>query len=184
MNGSTDNDRAPRDRWWRAALRLTSAACYAVDVRLHRLVHQWREGPAAYELRGHCTQCGACCLTPTVALPLLMYRIPTIRRLVKAWHRHVTLFELLEENRREHLLVFRCPHHDAERQRCRCYRSRPGMCRDYPLSLVQSANPEFFESCGYYAHYRNAAAMREALAELELPPAKRAELEERLHLRE
>jgi len=115
---------------------------------------------------------------------VLMYRIPTVRSLVKAWHRHVNLFELLEENRREYLLVFRCPHHDCERQRCRCYRSRPGMCRDYPQSLVLSANPEFFESCGYYAHYRNAAAMREALAELDLPPDKQAELEERLHLRD
>lgn len=58
------------------------------------------------------------------------------------------------------------------------------MCRDYPQSLVLSANPEFFESCGYYAHYRNAEAMREALADLDLPPDKRAELEKRLHLQE
>jgi Fe-S-cluster containining protein len=184
MNGRTDADRTPGDRWWRAALRLASAASYAVDVRLSRLVHQWREGHAAYELRGQCNHCGACCVTPTVALPALLFRVRLVRRLIKAWHRHVNLFELIEEDRREHLLVFRCPHHDAERRRCRCYRSRPGMCRDYPQSLVLSANPDFFESCGFYAHYRNADAMREALAELDLPPEKRAQLEERLHLRD
>lgn len=184
MAARTDHDRVPGDRWWRAALRLAAAACYAVDVRLNRLLQQWREGPAAYALRGHCNHCGACCVTPTVALPVLMYRIPTVRRLVKAWHRHVNLFELLEENRREHLLVFRCPHHDPEQQRCRCYRTRPGMCRDYPQSLALAANPELFESCGFYAHYRNAEAMREALAELDLPADKRAELERRLHLRD
>ena len=184
MDGATDNERTPGDCWWRAALRLISAACYAVDVRLSRLVHQWREGHSAYELRGACNHCGACCVTPTVALPTLMYRIPTIRRLVKAWHRHVTLFELLQEDRRERALVFRCPHHDPERRRCRCYRSRPGMCRDYPRNLVLGANPEFHETCGFYAHYRNADAMREALAELDLPPEKLAELEQRLHLKD
>ena len=80
-------------------MRLASAACYAVDVRLSRLIHQWREGQAAYELRGQCTHCGACCVTPTVALPVLLYRLASVRRLILAWHRHVNLFELIEEDR-------------------------------------------------------------------------------------
>jgi Fe-S-cluster containining protein len=174
----------PGDTWWRQALRLLAAGCYAVDVRLSRWVHVWREGRPSYGLRGSCNHCGACCVTPTLALPAVMYRIPTIRRLVTAWQVHVNLFQLLHEDRLEHTLTFRCPHHDPERQRCRCYGTRPGMCRDYPRSLVLAANPEFFDSCGYYAHYRNADAMREALAELDLPPETMAKLEERLHLRE
>jgi Fe-S-cluster containining protein len=174
----------PGDHWWRRALRLVAAGCYAVDVRVSRRLHVWREGRPAYDLRGACNHCGACCVTPTLALPVLMYRIATIRRLVIAWQVHVNLFQLLHEDRSEHLLVFHCPHLDPESKRCRCYRTRPGMCRDYPHGLVLAANPEFFESCGYYAHYRNAEAMREALVELDLPPEKMAELEERLHLRE
>jgi len=172
------------DSWWRAALRRLAAGCYAVDVRVSRWLQGCREGRSAYELRGACKHCGACCETPTVALPTLMYRLPTVRRLVKAWHRHVNLFELLQEDRAARALVFRCPHLDREHHRCRCYHSRPGMCRDYPRSLILAANPEFFASCGYYAHYRNADAMRAALAESGLPPEKLAELEERLHLRE
>lgn len=174
----------PGDRWWCRILRRVAAGCYAVDVRVSRWLAAWREGKPAYEIRGACTHCGACCQTPTLALPAVMYRIRTIRRLVIAWQVHVNRFQLLQDDRTERALVFRCPHYDAEHGRCRCYATRPGMCRDYPQSLVMAANPEFFASCGYYAHYRNADAMREALAELDLPPEKRAELEDRLHLRE
>jgi len=174
----------PGDHWWCRALRLLAAGCYAVDVRVSRWLTAWREGRSAYEIRGSCNQCGACCVTPTVALPTLMYRMRTIRRLVIAWQVHVNRFELLQDDRTDRALVFRCPHHDSEHQRCRCYETRPGMCRDYPRSLALAANPEFFGSCGYYAHYRDADAMREALAELDLPPDKQAELEERLRLRE
>lgn len=177
-------EHTPGDSWWRAALRLAAAGCYAVDARLSRWLQSRHDGPSSYELRGTCNHCGACCVTPTIALPTLMYRLRTVRRLVIAWHRHVNRFELLQEDRAARALVFRCPHLDREHHRCRCYRSRPGMCRDYPRSLVLTATPEFFETCGYYARYRNADAMRAALAESGLPPEKLAELEERLHLRE
>ncbi len=175
---------APGDSGCRRALRRIAAGCYAVDVRIGRLLRAWRDGASAYELRGSCRQCGACCTTPTVVLPPPMYRLRLVRRLVVAWQVHVNLFELVREDPREHALVFRCPHLDPETRRCRCYRTRPGMCRDYPRGLLLSADPRFLEGCGYYARYRNADAMREALAQENLPPDKMAELEERLHLRE
>ncbi len=165
-------------------MRCVAAGCHAVDAHVSRFVSSWREGPGAYELRGRCVGCGACCRTPTVLLPTLLWRLPRLRRLVIAWHREVNLFELIEQDRANHALVFRCRHFDPASRRCGCYRTRPGLCRDYPRGLAQAANPEFFEGCGYYAHYRQAEAMRSALAESGLPPEKLAELEERLHLRE
>jgi Fe-S-cluster containining protein len=67
---------------------------------------------------------------------------------------------------------------------CACYRTRPGVCRHYPRNLLDSPNPEFLETCGYYPHYRNADAFKEALDECELDPQKRAEIERKLHLRD
>lgn len=168
----------------RTVLKLAAAMCYAVDVRINRIIRNWRQGRYDFELRGQCVRCGACCQTPCVSLPAAMYHLRLVRRLVLAWQVHVNGFVLVSEDRREHTFVFKCRHYRAATRDCANYRTRPGMCRDYPHVLLQSSNPLFLDGCGYYAHYRNADAMRQALRDLDLPPEKLSELEEKLHLRE
>ena len=173
-----------RDTALKRLCRRVAAACYGVDVRISRLIMQWRHGRGEYELRGACVRCGACCQTPGIVLLPLMYHIKTIRRAVLWWQKVINGFELLSEDRPTHTFVFRCRHYDGAARRCRIYATRPGMCRDYPKGFVLTTNPEFLEGCGYYAHYRNADAMRRALIEQGISESTLHELEERLHLRD
>ncbi len=163
--------------------RLT-AGCYAIDVRISRLVIAWREGKPPYELRGSCNDCGRCCETPMIMVPAPVFRLRFLRKSFLWWHRRVNGFLYVGDDRESRAFVFTCSHWDGEKRRCDCYSTRPGMCRDYPRALVQSTKPEFFKECGFHPVYRNADLMREALQAEGLPPEKLRDLEEKLHLRE
>lgn len=166
-----------------AMVRRLAALCYRVDTAVTRWIKD-RQGDILYEVRGSCQGCGGCCETPMLAVSRFIYHSHRIRQTYLWWQEKVNGFVLLREEHEGHVFVFRCRHYNRETKHCDCYRSRPGVCRDYPHNLLDSASPEFLESCGYYPHYRNADAFKEALDELELEPAKRAEVERKLHLRD
>jgi len=172
-----------RDGPFLSVFKRITAGCYAVDVRISRWIAAWREGREQYVLRGACNDCGKCCETPMVIVPLAIYRINLSRRLCLWWHHHVNGFVYIGEDPESSAFIFRCTHWDVDRRRCDSYATRPGMCRDYPLPLLQSSKPDFFSECGFYPVYRNADAMREALEDLDLSPEKLEELTEKLHLR-
>ncbi len=134
-----------------------------------------------FDLRGECRQCGECCVTPSIQTrPLFLY-LHSTRRLMLWWHRVVNGFELIAEDRRTGLLIFRCTHYDSDSRRCDSYGSRPAMCRDYPRQLIHDPNPEFFPKCGFHVLAENAEEIRRALQDLDLPADKIAELERKFH---
>lgn len=165
------------------ALRTLFAYCYRIDTSVTRWL-QDRRGSVLYEVRGDCRRCGGCCDTPMLAVSRLIYHSNRIRRAFLWWQEKVNGFVFLREEHEGHVFVFRCSHFDPATRLCACYRTRPGVCRDYPKNLLDSPSPEFLDTCGYYPHYRNADAFKEALDDSGLDPAKRAEIERKLHLRD
>ena len=165
------------------AVRTLLAWCYWADVRVTRWLHR-RRGPALFELRGECVQCGACCETPMLVVSRIIFHSNLIRRSYLWWQKKVNGLVFLRDEHEGHVFVFHCRHYDRETKQCDCYRTRPGICRDYPSNLLASPNPELLEKCGYYPHYCSSDAFKEALDDCDLPPAKRAEIERKLHLRD
>jgi hypothetical protein len=99
-----------------------------------------------------------------------------------AWHRIVNGFELVQMNRRTGLMVFRCAHFDPESRLCDSDNSQPGICRDYPLNLLDTPSPEFLETCGFRAVIRNADALTRALENAGVAPDALAELKKKMNL--
>ena len=172
-----------RDGKTRRVLKTIARMKFLVDVKLTRCIKRLR-GEERYRLAGRCCRCGACCETPMIQCHPLLFHSHWMRRALIAWHRHVNGFVYIGEDRPGHTLVFRCTHFDAATRGCDSYETRPGMCRDYPRNLLTCSEPDLLPSCGYKAVDRRAKHMREALAQLDVGPELRRELERRLHLDE
>ena len=104
------------------------------------------------------------------------------RGLFLAWHRRVNGFELVSEDARAGVFVFRCSHFDRATRSCDSYGSRPGMCRDYPRNLMWQPSPELLPACGYRAMPPNAAGLRAAIDRAEISPGQRETLRKGLRL--
>ncbi|OGV64501.1 MAG: hypothetical protein A3K19_21475 [Lentisphaerae bacterium RIFOXYB12_FULL_65_16] len=167
----------------RRLLKRVARVCYGIDLGFTRLVARVR-GESFYVLRGSCRRCGGCCETPMVRTHAVFFYAKVSRGLFLWWHRTVNGLELIHEDRKGRTFTFRCTHWDPQTKLCDSYDSRPGMCRDYPRVLLEVANPGFLPECGHRALHRDAARIRESLADLDLPPAEKAELERRLRARE
>jgi Fe-S-cluster containining protein len=165
----------------RSAVKAFALGVYSVRLALHR-IHKRANGDIPYELGGACALCAKCCEAPGIQVDVLTWYVPLFRRIFLSWHRYVNGFEHLEKRRRERAFIFRCTHFDTKTRRCDSYHSRPGMCRDYPRGLLEQANPELFEGCGFKPLARNRV---ELLSELERQPLneeQRVKLRKELYL--
>lgn len=154
---------------------------YAADLKLTRLLKA-RRGRGLYSLAGSCLCCGKCCETPMIRIFPLFFYLKSLRWAIITWQRHINGFQFLRASRREKCLVFRCTHWDSATKLCDAYRSRPGMCRDYPQNQLDFPVPVFFESCGFRAVLRNAEKLEASLASLDLPPETLQKLKQDLQL--
>ena len=114
----------------------------------------------------------------------LTWYIPLFRRIFLFWHRRVNGFELVKRSRADRAFIFRCTHFDPTTRRCDSYHSRPGMCRDYPRGLLEQANPELFEGCGFQPLARDRVPLLHALEGQSLTEEQRAKLRKELFLEE
>jgi len=162
-----------RDAPWRRAIKAVARWRYGVDLAATRRLRRWFGHDQPLTLQGACTACGACCETPAVQVwpPLLYFR--RVRALILAWHRHINGFELIGQDRRHGVLIFRCTHYDPATKLCDSYDSRPGLCRDYPRNLLDDPRPEFLPPCTLYPLHRDHERRRAELGLAELPPDKR-----------
>ena len=161
----------------RRAVKRVALWRYNTDLAASRLIRRLRGDAPTLELEGGCTGCGACCDTPSIQLPTVIFFFKSVRWLVKTWHWHVNGFAYIGIDRRNRILIFSCTHLDPVTKQCDSYDSRPGLCRDYPVNLLEDVRPTFFPSCGYYALSPDAAEIRADLAELEIPEARREYVE-------
>ncbi len=165
----------------RRVIKRVALLRYTIDLRFTRLMLRAR-GEPHYKLAGSCNGCGKCCETPVVQASTPVFRVRSLRWLALWWHRVVNGFELVDEDRRFKLFVFRCTHYDPVTKLCDSYDSRPGMCRDYPRNLLYEALPEFLPECGHGAVDKKAERFRSALEQTHLTPEQRRELEKKLRL--
>jgi Fe-S-cluster containining protein len=166
-----------KDNAFRKAVKSLARWRYLVDLKFTRLYRK-----PLYRLVGSCTRCGACCRNPSITvLPVFLY-LRSTRSVLIAWHRIVNGFELEHLNRRTGLMVFRCAHFEPETGLCDSYKSRPGICRDYPLNLLDAPSPEFLETCGFRAVLRNAESLTRALEDAGVAPDTLADLKKKMNL--
>ena len=141
-----------------------------------------RKEPARWTITGSCCACGACCEEPCVHVGKFTWFLPTLRTLFLAWQKHVNGWELLRTDRQLKIFVFRCTHFDPATRRCDSYRSRPGMCRDYPVLMEDHAWPQLLDGCAFQVRAVGQGKLRQSIDATDLPEEKNAELRRRLRL--
>ncbi len=169
-----------KDSFLCAGVKLVALAFFSFDLAVTRRLSRRSD----FVLGGSCHGCGACCETPMIRTHLAVFGFRSLRWCFLAWQRHVNQLELVAADRPSRTWTFRCHHFDSASRRCDSYATRPGMCRDYPRALLAASDPQLLPGCGFRALARNAGALRAALTAADLPAARRAELERRLHLRD
>lgn len=172
-----------RDGPVRSGIKALALGVYKVRLALHR-VHKRANGDIRYELGGACILCAKCCEAPGIQVNFLTWYVPLFRRVFLLWHRHVNGFEHVARSRGERAFIFRCTHFDPRTRRCDSYHSRPGMCRDYPRALLEQANPELFEGCGFKPVAQDRVRLLRALEKQPLSEEPRARLRKELYLEE
>ncbi len=165
----------------RTALKRVGLGIYNVRLALHRAGAK-ANGAIRYDLGGSCIACAKCCEAPGIQVGVLTWYLTLFRRVFLLWHGHVNGFELIETRRAERAFIFRCTHFDTTTRRCDSYHSRPGMCRDYPRVLLEQANPELFDGCGFKAIHKARAPLLESLESLHLSEEQMKKLKKGLYL--
>lgn len=170
-----------RDGPVRTAIKRLGIGVYGVRLALHRAGAR-RNGAIRYDLGGACIGCAKCCEAPGIQVGFFTWHLPLFRRVFLLWHRHVNGFELIETRRAERAFVFRCTHFDTGTRRCDSYHSRPGMCRDYPRVLLEQANPELFDGCGFKAVTKSRTSLLDSIEKLDLTEEQMRKLRKELYL--
>jgi len=165
----------------RSAIKALALGVYNARLALHR-VHRRANDDIPYELGGACVLCAKCCEAPGIQVGLLTWYLPLLQRAFLLWHRQVNGFEMVEKSRADRGFIFRCTHFDPTTRRCDSYNSRPGMCRDYPRALLEQANPELFEGCGFKPVATDRVRLLRSLEEQPLSDEQRARLRKELYL--
>jgi Fe-S-cluster containining protein len=171
------------DGAFRRSLKRLVRVCFRFDLVVARTVLRMR-GREPFVLGGDCRSCGACCESPSLKLGWALWYLPTLRRAVLAWQRHVNGFVLASLDFRSRTLAFRCTHFDRETRRCDSYDSRPGMCRDYPRLLLYQPHPELLPECGHRPIRKDRKRMLRVLDSQPMSAAQRARLAKDLFLDE
>ena len=172
-----------RDGRARSAVKAFALGIYNVRLVLHR-THKRANGDIPFELGGVCVLCAKCCEAPGIQVGLFTWYLPLFQRIFLLWHRHVNGFEMMQKSRAHRAFIFRCTHFDPRTRRCDSYPSRPGMCRDYPRALLEQANPELFEGCGFKPVAKDRVRLLRSLDEQPLSEEQRGRLRRELHLEE
>jgi Fe-S-cluster containining protein len=170
-----------RDGAVRTAIKTVALGVYNARLWLHR-VQKSASGDIPYELGGSCVLCAKCCEAPGIQVGILTWYVPLFQRVFLLWHRHVNGFEMLQKSRADRAFIFRCTHFDPETRRCDSYPSRPGMCRDYPRALLEQANPELFDGCGFKPLARDRGKLLHAIESQSITDEQRARLRKGLFL--
>lgn len=172
-----------RDGFFKSSIKFVARMIFNIDLAINRRFKRMQKD-TPYKLGGSCQLCAKCCESPMVQTSAMFFRLPSLKALFLAWHRHVNGFELQEERTHQRFFVFKCTHFDWESRRCDSYHSRPGMCRDYPRALLWEANPPFLDGCGYKAIDPKAESWQKIIDQENLPEEKRRELEKKLFIKE
>lgn len=130
----------------RTFIKLIAGIVYFIDLKITRFF--WKlSGVKSYHLRGECSKCGACCVSPSIQVGKLVWNIGFFEICFLVWQKYVNGFEFVDRESQGRIYVFKCNHYNSEKNECDSYFSRPVMCRDYPKALTYQINPVFFKTC-------------------------------------
>ena len=163
----------------RRQIKRLGLGVYYARLFFHRL-----QADTRYDLGGACVRCAKCCEEPGIQVGRVAWYLPGFRRVFLWWHRNVNGFLLKEARREDRTFIFECSHFDWASRSCDSYHSRPGMCRDYPRPLLEQANPEFFDGCGFKALARGRESLIQILEKESLTQEQLAKLKKGLYLEE
>ena len=166
-----------RDGPFLRSVKRIGLGVYYARLWLHRA-----QADTRYDLGGECVRCAKCCEAPGIQVGKLVWYLPLAHRVFLWWHAKINGFELIETRREDKAFIFKCTHFEVDTRRCDSYDSRPGMCRDYPRPLLEQANPEFFDGCGYKPLARNREQLVQILEHQSLTPEQMAKLKKGLYL--
>lgn len=153
-----------RDNTFRRVIKASMRWVYACNQALNRaLVTHVLRAPPRHQLTGSCEGCGRCCEAPSISVGRLIAGMPWLRRGFLWWQAHINGFELTRFERAHRVFVFTCTHYDAVTRACDSYDSRPGICRDYPVSLLDQDAPQLFEECSYTLSLVGAHGLAKAI---------------------
>jgi hypothetical protein len=170
-----------RDGAVRRALKAVARWNFYVNVTVTRAVRRWRREPR-YRLAGECRRCARCCEEPALQVNVLVWYLPTLRRLFLWWQERVNGFVLHGRHVPQRAFVFKCTHFDWTTRACDSYASRPGVCRDYPRALLDQPAPELLPGCGYRPLAPNAGRLLRVLGRHGLTAEQTARLRKELFL--
>ena len=105
--------------------------------------------PTRYKIVGSCKTCGNCCQVIRLHISPNFLGSKLITDLVVRWISWIFNFYLIEIDYKYQALVFGC-YDLGEDGKCKVYRWRPGICRNYPL-LDYFKEPVFLPGCGFKA---------------------------------
>ena len=169
-----------RDGPIRIALKMIALTRFYLDMALWRFWRRLRGDYPRYDLVGQCEPCGACCVSPAIHVPSILLRTPPALHLFLLWQRFVNRFELRDIEAETLTIRFKCHHYDSQTKHCLNYRTRPGICRDYPANLRFAARASLHDDCSYQLIDRYEVRLQSALDASDLPPEKIAEIQQRL----
>ena len=170
-----------RDDLLRRGLKRMALLNFAAGLFLTRGLRRLR-GEKPHQLGGDCRRCANCCEAPAVQVGMLVWFLPSLRRLFLYWQDKVNGFTLTGHDFANRVFVFRCTHFDPASRICDSYDSRPGMCRDYPRLLLWQPHPQFLAGCGYRALPPNAARLLSAVDQAAISDEQRQRLRKGLRL--
>lgn len=170
-----------KDGKLRGTIKWVARAIYQVELSLFRS-RLLRAGDTPYELGGKCELCARCCEAPALSPTWPVRRLRSLRAIFLWWQRTINGFELVREEKAKQMFVFRCSHFDLKTRRCDSYETRPGVCRDYPRSLMWQKTPEMLPGCGYRPIAPGASSMLRELQKHKLTEEQMEKLKRGLFL--
>ena len=171
-----------RDGPIRRTIKRVTLCIYYLDKWLLCLFRKKTVGERRYVLTGTCDPCGKCCETPAIQIPSILFFLPILKRLFIIWQVKVNGFEFIKEDRQSGCILFSCSHYDPITRLCDSYKSRPGMCRDYPIILLKSPCPVLFSECSYCVVDKRASTLKSYLDSCNIPEEKRKKLYQKLYI--
>jgi len=100
-----------------------------------------------YYRTGKCIGCGECCRQIYVRHIKNVVQTEDEFNKLKKLHPFYTYLKVIGKD--DIGLIFECQNLDKESNRCKIHKSRPGICRRYPVEEIFTMGGELGKKCGY-----------------------------------
>lgn len=100
-----------------------------------------------YYRSGHCLGCGECCKQIYVRHARNVVQTEEEFQRLRLLHPFYTYLKVVGKD--EIGLIFECQNLDKQTHKCTIHKTRPGICRRYPVEEIFMMGGELAKNCGY-----------------------------------